>query len=123
MPLPISLISPILSWRQGHQVSDSGSITLCVVQTMVVPRLQINSELSATAFQRKDWQCIQAMAMDTFSKGTVSILPPPEKYVVKEVEQTKTKIAILEQALYGSPRPLSSMVYSPYGHVGLTTPK
>ena len=107
VPVPITLVSPVMKWRHGPVVSRAVCTALCLVPTLVVPRFKIDVDMAATAFAER-LEHIRDIAMQ--NKGKISVTPSQEGVpynIMVEVKELKAEVATLKRALtWSSPAPI-----------------
>lgn len=101
VPVPIMLVTPPISWRDGPIIRRDTCTSLCLLPTMfIVPRIEIDQEKGACAFG-EEWEKIREKAVKT--KDTTLPVPPPREPTVFEISEAiqilKEDIVQIKQAL------------------------
>ena len=95
VPVPVTIVSPVLEWRHGPVISQATSTALCLMPTLIIQRLPIKDDRGAAAFGGHTRE--KAMKLEGESvQLPLSRQGVPYNLIV-EMEELKAEVAILKQ--------------------------
>ena len=98
-PLPIIFLSPSFTWRSGTTLKREACVAICLLQQVLIPRLEVTGEALSTCFDPERWLAIKETA------DRVALEPPPRDDIgvphdyMKELESLKREVKELKKEI------------------------